>query len=115
MDTIVKPDNFEYGKFIQIYLDDRPHLILANHNLAHQDILEQILRESEIRFETVRLNGPNYGPDLFGGRYKLVGAGWVFVDATLELSGQSDSYRIGPNEEHSREVQTLTQIPITIK
>ena len=102
---LIDPDT---GKFLQVYLDKTPYLVLGNYIGIHAKIFEKFLKIRCVGFETVRLRGPEFGPSLKGQRYELVGAGvFDIVDDEISLHGKSGGYNMGPDKNHAQELSKL--------
>ena len=94
--------DIKYGKALQIYLEDAPYLVIGSDSNKHHEMLKIFLLDNKITFKEEMLHGPNFGPSAIGENYRLIGAGRAFIHygGKVELSGQSDSYRISPNKKH---------------
>lgn len=116
---IILNEGINYGKAIQVYLDKVPYLIVGDESCwKHPGMLKKFLLDNDIPFEESWLYGNNFGPLALGkGEYKLAGAGWAdlwYADKIM-LSGQSDSYRMSPNERHAKEISDLLDRKVELK
>jgi len=108
MDPLVIWTEKKYGKILQLYLKDKPYLIIDDGETMHLEMLEGVLSDNKIPFENVRL-GVDLGPAAVGKDYRLAGAGWADLTYSdkIVLYGESDSYRIVPDEEHAKDISRL--------
>jgi len=110
MDHLVMLDreDIEYGKALQLYLGNVPFLVIGEDIRRHHEMLRKFLEANGVPFVEKALHGPNFGPTAMGEKYRLVGAGYASLyDGLIELWGQSDGYRISPDEKHAREISDL--------
>lgn len=96
------PEEFDDYKFIQVYIDGVPCLIVESEQLFHGQILEKILVEHEITdFEKFNISRYLTAPVAKGNRYELTGAGiCVREENVLLFSGKSVDYEVRPDKEH---------------
>ena len=97
------------GKMVQLYVKDIPILVIGHTKRSHGEILEQVLEESRIRFNRIKLRGERYYAEKQGELYVAVGMGSADLDEYLWkqifLSGKCFTYKLTPNYEHSKRVQ----------
>lgn len=113
---IILDKGIEYGKAIQVYLSNVPYLIVGGESWKHPGMLKKFLLDNDVPEESW-LYGNNFGHQLIGERYKIAGAGWadLWYADKIVLSGQSDSYRISPDEKHAKEISDLLDGKVEIK
>ena len=96
------------NEVVQLYIDEKPRLAINDISTYHKFILERILNEDKLKFESVNLGYDWNGPALKGERYRVVGMGLVLRSGnSLFFSGGSEDYKIGINQEHLKECKEL--------
>jgi len=95
----------EHGLFtvVQMYIGDSPVLAIANNTRTHGEVLEEVLRSNNLRYESVNLNGDNV-PATSGNGYRVVGMGALEIDITgHKFGGKSCSYKLEIDEGHLKQ------------
>jgi hypothetical protein len=112
MKEIPSINNFEedFGKFIQVYVNDKPYMRIGAINILHGQIFRQLLNELNIPFNSKATGYVDENDNVSsimiplkrGDLYELVGAGFVQLDKeSLEFYGNSIDYNpLGVDENH---------------
>lgn len=112
------------GKIVQVvingidYLRAEPRVIQGGRHLYHGDILESLLRELNMPFETADDSGPPHPKRASSdGSYELVGAGDLEIgeDKSYSFKGVSSTYDIGINREHLERMLPFLPQGATVK
>jgi hypothetical protein len=121
---IVNEFDSNLGKFIQVYVKDKPYFRFSSGSLLHGHAFKDLLDSLEIDYETFEedfndIKG-NHSiikiPKREGKNYELVGAGtFRRMGPKHNLSDKSGSYWIGPNKEHAEEISKLTGLEFIIE
>jgi hypothetical protein len=95
-------------KVVQLYVDEKPVMILQGSHKFHWEILKYFLEERLLNYDTLQAPGSNTHaevPALTGSNYRVVGMGWVFLHPSSKyysgIEGISTDYQIGTNKEHA--------------
>ena len=104
-------------KVVQLYINGNPLLICGNPTLYHGQILEQILKERGMEYETFDAGTegcPFLLPKPSGPRYEVVGMGTCqkLGRGSYLFAGHSENYStpqkvMAINEEHLRKIKKL--------
>jgi hypothetical protein len=116
------PEEDNVWKFVQLYMYDTPVLAYGHGSINHAEILRYTLRSEDIEFEEINVGDlyPDWIPALQQeGSYRAVGMGNMRTgDASygkrLLLFDKSHHYKIGPNTEHARKLEDVSEIKIEI-
>lgn len=102
------------GRFIQIYIENKPFFRAVDIGSSHPEALAQILKEADIPFAWID-NGTRNIPSAKGEDYHLVGAGIIgnVREKEFILSGKSLYYYLEPNQQHLDDISLY--IPEGIK
>jgi len=100
-------------KFVQLYIDEEPVLIADTiPSSRHSTLLDRILTEHEIDFETEKISSKKSIPCIKGDRYKAVGMGLMYLDEDIYRVPENDTsvdYKLGPNQKHFNDLKEYAQ------
>ena len=121
---IVNDFDSNLGKFIQVYVKDKPYFRFSSGSLLHGHAFKDLLDSLKIEYETFEEGFNDIEGNLSvikipkreGKDYELVGAGtFRRMDPKYSLSDKSGSYWIGPNKKHAEEISKLTGLELIVE
>lgn len=117
LSDLVLPETDVPEKVVQLYIGSKPLLICGNASQSHGTILEQVLKERSLEYETFDAGSegsPFHIPKPSGSRYEVVGMGTcqLLGPNLYLLGGRSEDYStpqkiMSINEEHARKIREL--------
>lgn len=111
-------DEFSEAKVVQLYIKDKPYLVIGRQSKWHAEIFGIFLKEMNVPFETYTVkerDGVVDYPKQIGDSYKAVGMGHADLDLKLKeifLRGGSEGYQILIDKEHAGKIDSLSEYKI---
>jgi len=101
-------------KFVQVYINNEPYLRLGGE--YDKILLEKVLSEFDIKFETEEIEDGIIIPVRKGEKYELVGAGKSKPEGgNIILYDCRGDYSIFPDKNHLEEIQQYSPIKLIIE
>ena len=103
-------NNLDTTKFVQIFIEKKPYLIIGKEGEHHKNILERTLKDFNLEFNFVGGYFEKEVPNLKGIKYEAVGMGMVYIEKNkmyIFQNSKSHEYDICPNKEHIEKINKL--------
>ncbi len=95
------------GKAVQLYVDEKPVVILGDDATHHGQLVARMLTETGVPFTLTSLADNRKGAPLIGDRHRVAGAGaYIDMGGDIALMGVSEGYGIGPCPDHASDISS---------